>query len=89
MKPILKRIAARISRDAGKQVDEASVLLLWTRATGAVAVSASGNDGRIKQLGVVNTLPDLKPEEVVEISQIGGKVHFRAYVSDQSNLACA
>lgn len=86
LKPILTRIAERVSRDTGKKVDEAGVLLLWTRGTGVVAVSASGNPERIKQLAVVDTLPDLQPAELIEISQVGAKVHYRAYVSRYPGL---
>lgn len=55
------------------------MLLLWTRATGAVAVATSANPDRIKKLARVSKLPELKEEEVKEITDIGSKIHFRAY----------
>ena len=63
------------------------MLLLWTIASGAVAVSASGNEANIKKLGelasggVGGKLPGLTKEEVDEISEVGKKIHFRHYVS--------
>ncbi|GAA5929255.1 uncharacterized protein JCM15063_004099 [Sporobolomyces koalae] len=79
IKPILERIAQRLSKETGKDVDAAAALLLWTRAKGVVAVTASGNEGRIKKLAQVQELPDLTQEEVDEIEQVGRKIHFRAY----------
>ncbi|GAA5897963.1 uncharacterized protein JCM6883_000876 [Sporobolomyces salmoneus] len=79
IKPILERIAQRLSKETGKDVDAAAALLLWTRAKGVVAVTASGNEGRINKLSQVQELPDLTKEEVDEIEQVGRKIHFRAY----------
>jgi len=46
-----------------------------------VAVSASGNEGRIKLLAEVSFLPGdlLAEEEVEEITCVGKTVHFRHY----------
>lgn len=79
IKPILERIAKRLSSETGQHVDPAAVLLLWTRATGVVAVGASANPDRIKGLARVNRMPDLRKEEVDEITETGKKIHFRAY----------
>jgi diketogulonate reductase-like aldo/keto reductase len=66
----------------GQAVDAASALLLWTKAMGVVAVSASGNPDNIKRLATTfSALPDLTSEEVDEISAAGRAVHFRGYVS--------
>ncbi|GLB38085.1 putative aldo/keto reductase family protein [Lyophyllum shimeji] len=81
LKPVLERIAERLIKVTGKTVDLATVLLLWTRAQGAVAVTASGNADRIKALADVSRLPDLlEPGEVEEITRVGKTVHFRHYV---------
>lgn len=80
IKPVLERIAARLSKETGKDVDAAMALLLWTRAKGVVAVTASGNSDRIHKLALTQELPDLTAEEVSEIEQLGRKIHFRAYV---------
>ena len=82
LKPVLHRIAARVSKALGKEVDANVVLLLWTRSQKVVAVTTSANDDRIKTLGEIETLPNLlTPEEIEEISDIGKTVHFRFYVS--------
>jgi len=78
--PVLERIAARISSVAGKPLDAAAVLLLWTRAQGVVAVSASGTEANIKKLGEAAELPDLlEQSEIDEITAIGKQHHFRHY----------
>jgi diketogulonate reductase-like aldo/keto reductase len=67
----------------GRKVDLATVLLLWTRAQGVVAVTGSGNVDRIKALAEVANLPDLlEQDEIDEITRVGKTVHFRHYVSD-------
>jgi len=80
LKPILARIAERLTQATGKTVDPVTVLLLWTRAQGVVAVTASGNADRIKALAEVYQLPDLlEASEVEEITRVGKTVHFRHY----------
>ncbi|GAA5936368.1 hypothetical protein JCM10213_000298 [Rhodosporidiobolus nylandii] len=79
IKPILERIAARLSKESGKEVDAAQALLLWTRAKGVVAVTASGNEGRIEKLAATQSLPDLTKEEVEEVEAAGRKVYYRHY----------
>jgi hypothetical protein len=84
LRAILSRIAQRLAKESGKAVDDTNVLLLWTRATGAVAVSASGSPENIKQIALTQGLPPLAPEEVQEISDAGRKIHFRHYVRVES-----
>ncbi|KDR69736.1 hypothetical protein GALMADRAFT_77100 [Galerina marginata CBS 339.88] len=80
LKPVLERIAERISKVIGKKVDTNTVLLLWTRAQGVVVVTASGNPQRIQGLGEIATLPDLlEEEEVDEITRVGKTIHYRYY----------
>ncbi|KAG6828517.1 hypothetical protein H0H92_007735 [Tricholoma furcatifolium] len=80
LKPVLEKIAKRVSTATGKTVDLATVLLLWTRAQGVVAVSTSANEQRIKNLADVSHLPDLlEPAEIEEITRVGRTVHFRHY----------
>lgn len=44
---VVSKITERVKKDAkGSVVDETSVLLLWIRAVGAVAVTTSGNADR-------------------------------------------
>ncbi|PPR02557.1 hypothetical protein CVT26_012025 [Gymnopilus dilepis] len=80
LKPVLERIAERISKATGRKFDANDVLLLWTRAQGVVVVTASGNPERIKRLAEIATLPDLlTQEEIDEITQVGKTRHFRHY----------
>jgi diketogulonate reductase-like aldo/keto reductase len=85
--PVLSRIAQRLHKDTGKPVDNASVLLLWTKATGVVAVTASGNPENIKKIALVQSLPDLTAEEVTEITETGKKIHFRYYVRASRSIS--
>lgn len=83
IRPLLTKVAERLSRENdGTEVDEAMVCLLWCRAKGAIAVSASANPRNIEKMASTQRLPDLTAEEVDEIEQLGRKVHFRAYVSE-------
>lgn len=83
LKPVLKRIADRLSSTTGKNFDSTSVLILWIQAQGAIAVTSSKAPDRIKLLGEISTLPDLlEKSEIEEISNVGKTVHFRHYVGD-------
>lgn len=88
LRPFLSQIAQRLHKESGKAVDDTSVLLLWTKAKGVVAVSASGNPENIKQIALAQTLPDLTKEEVAEIDRIGASIHFRHYVSASFGNFC-
>jgi len=80
LKPVLERIAERISKVVGKKLDANIVLLLWTRAQGVVVVTASGTPQRIQGLGEIATLPDLlEKEEVEEITRVGKTIHYKFY----------
>lgn len=80
IKPLLEKVAARLSKETGKDVDAAMALILWQRSKGVVVVTASGNAERIKKLSLTQELPDLTKEEVDEIEAVGRKIHYRAYV---------
>ncbi|KAF9047942.1 conjugated polyketone reductase C1 [Panaeolus papilionaceus] len=79
--PVLERIASRLSSSLGKNIDSATVLLLWMREQGVVAVTASKTEERIRKLGEVANLPEglLEKGEVEEIERVGKGVHFRFY----------
>ncbi|WWC86218.1 uncharacterized protein L201_001091 [Kwoniella dendrophila CBS 6074] len=79
IKPILERIAQRLSKETGKNVDAASVLLLWTVNKGVVAVTTSTKLPNIEKIVQIEDLPDLSKEEIKEIEDAGRKVHFRHY----------
>jgi len=79
VKPILVKIAERISKESGKDVDAAAVLLLWTIQKGVVAVTASKNPNNIKKLAEIEQIPDLTAQDIKDIDEAGRKVHFRHY----------
>ncbi|WVQ70962.1 hypothetical protein IAR50_000487 [Cryptococcus sp. DSM 104548] len=79
LKPVLERIAKRLSKDTGKELDSTVVLLLWTIQQGAVALTTSKNEDRIKGFAAFDELPDLTAEEVKEITDVGKTFHFRYY----------
>ncbi|WWC58346.1 uncharacterized protein I303_100886 [Kwoniella dejecticola CBS 10117] len=84
LKPVLEKVAARLSKDTGKEIDTVTVLTLWTIQKGVVAVTSSRNPANLKKFKEIDDLPDLKPEEVKEIEQVGRQVHFRHYKSHMS-----
>lgn len=81
LKPLLTRIAQRLSKDTGKEVDEAGVLLLWTMGHGVVALTSTTRPENLQKMAETEALPDLTAEEMEEIDAIGKTIHFRAYVS--------
>ncbi|KAK4689727.1 hypothetical protein P7C73_g370, partial [Tremellales sp. Uapishka_1] len=81
LKPVLEKIAKTLSQETGKEVDEAGVLLLWTRGKGVVAVTSSGKKANIAKMVALDDVRDLTSAEMAEIEETGRKVHFRHYVS--------
>ncbi|RXW18804.1 hypothetical protein EST38_g7057 [Candolleomyces aberdarensis] len=80
LKPILHRIASRLTKKYGEDIDAAAVLLLWLKARQVAAITASGNPDRIKNLAkIFKSNWELDPEEVEEITTVGKTVHFRFY----------
>ncbi|KAJ2935097.1 hypothetical protein H1R20_g2019, partial [Candolleomyces eurysporus] len=80
LKPILHRIASRLTKKYGEDIDAAAVLLLWLKARQVAAITASGNPDRIKYLAkIFKSNWELDPEEVEEVTTVGKTVHFRFY----------
>ncbi|WVO17897.1 hypothetical protein L204_105595 [Cryptococcus depauperatus] len=79
LKPILERIAERLSKEAGKPVNATDVLILWTIQNNVVAVTTSKTPERIHKLIEIDGLPDLTKEELDEITQVGKTYHYRYY----------
>lgn len=73
LKPVIERIAKE------RNIDPATVLLLWVIAKGHVAISGSAKAENLKKLAAIDSLPDLTAEEVAEIDAVGRKIHFRGY----------
>jgi diketogulonate reductase-like aldo/keto reductase len=86
LKPVLERIADRLSSSSAASslsgpIDSTTVLLLWLREHGVIAVTGTQNSERIKTLAhLVNAKEDtLTKDEVEEIDRVGKTVHFRHY----------
>ncbi|WRT63947.1 uncharacterized protein IL334_000874 [Kwoniella shivajii] len=79
IKPILERVAARLSKETGKDIDVATALLLWCLQKNVVAVTSSKNPVNLRKQVEAESLPPLMDEEVKEIDEAGKKVHFRHY----------
>lgn len=82
LKPILSRIAQRLSHKYGPDcgIDSTTVLLLWTKARGAAAITASGNPSRIQGLAKTYLSDwELHDDEVEEIDRVGQTIHYRYY----------
>jgi diketogulonate reductase-like aldo/keto reductase len=87
LKPVLTKIAKRLSADADFELDEASVLLLWTITKGVNPVTTSTKLENLKKMLTVSELPFLKDDEVEEIDRVGRTVYFRHYVSAYDECA--
>jgi len=85
--PLFKRIAERLSKDAGEEVDFHNVGLFWCKAKGVVAVTASANPTRLAALGRLASADlNLTPEEVQEIDTVGKTHHFRYYAEHMKDV---
>lgn len=87
LKPVLTKVAKRLSADADFELDEASVLLLWTITKGVNPVTTSTKLENLKKMLTVSELPFLKDDEVEEIDRVGRTVYFRHYVSAYDECA--
>ncbi|WWC99461.1 hypothetical protein V866_006364 [Kwoniella sp. B9012] len=79
LKPVLEKIAKRLSSETGKEVDTASVLTLWALQKNVIVVTSSRNPDNLKKISEIDSLPQLSKEELNEIEEAGRKVHFRHY----------
>jgi len=75
-KPILEKIATRLSKETGKAVDAQQALLLWFRAKKITPVTGSHTASRMKQQAAVQQLPDITAAEVAEVDEAGLKGKF-------------
>lgn len=72
--PYLEAIATRLN------IDQASVMMLYTKAKGVIAVGSSADEKHLKELVALDA-PEMKltEQEVEELEQVGKTVYFRAY----------
>ncbi|EIW69720.1 hypothetical protein TREMEDRAFT_29854 [Tremella mesenterica DSM 1558] len=79
IKPVLSKIASKLSTESGTTVDETQVSLLWQVCRGIVAVTSSTKAENLAKIAATERLRDLTEEELTEIEDVGKTVHFRAY----------
>jgi diketogulonate reductase-like aldo/keto reductase len=75
-KPVLEKIAARLSNETGQEVDASQALLLWFRTKGITAITGSHNAERMKHQAAVQGLPGLTEAEVKEVDEAGKKGEY-------------
>lgn len=83
LKPVLEKIAQRLTKELGWEVDAATVLLQWTVQWGAVAVTTSSRKENIEKM-VKSEAIKLTKEDMQEIEQVGRTIHFRSYSEHMS-----
>lgn len=88
LKPVLKKIAERLTKEVGWEVDEATVLLQWTIQWGAVAVSTSSRKENIEKM-VKSSEIKLTKEDMEEIEKVGRSIHYRAYDVSENQFLVA
>lgn len=74
----LIRIASALTTRSGSSTEPTQVLLKWVRQLGAVVVTTSGKDWRMKQQ--LTVVPDLTEEEMEDIEREGAKQHCRGFM---------
>ncbi|EKM55133.1 uncharacterized protein PHACADRAFT_195160 [Phanerochaete carnosa HHB-10118-sp] len=79
--PILKKVAARLRKDAGKLVSEAQILQLWLRKKNIVCITTSSKKERLAEYVAVGLLPDITDAEEREIDEAGSQVHHRVWAT--------
>ncbi|KAI0064548.1 Aldo/keto reductase [Artomyces pyxidatus] len=79
--PVLADIAKRLSETAGKPYNEGTVLLLWQKAKGIVAVTTTSKEPRLAEYISITDAPDLTPEEVKLIDEKGSLQHHRHFTA--------
>jgi diketogulonate reductase-like aldo/keto reductase len=80
LKPILARIADKLSSESGVEVDSSGVLLLWIMTRGGICITSSSDSGRIKKMADLEKVRDLSKVELEEIDAAGKQIHFRQWV---------
>jgi len=78
LKPVLTRIAEKLSKQSGKDIDEGVVLILWNRDKGIIPITTSAKEENIKKAAVAIDFPKLSEEDMKEIEEAGRKIHWRA-----------
>ncbi|KAJ7120496.1 oxidoreductase [Mycena crocata] len=77
---VLPPIVERLSHVLGKPVTAAQVLSKWVSQKGAIVVTTSSKEARIKEYLEAFKVPDLTVEEIQDIDDAGAKLHKRVFM---------
>ncbi|KAJ7940442.1 NADP-dependent oxidoreductase domain-containing protein [Mycena leptocephala] len=77
---VLPSIVDRLVKVLGKPVTPGQVLSKWILQKGAIAVTTSSKEVRIKEYLETSMVPDLTAEEIQAIDDAGSKLHKRVFM---------
>ncbi|KAJ7172291.1 NADP-dependent oxidoreductase domain-containing protein [Mycena filopes] len=77
---VLPPIVERLTEVLGKPVTPAQVLSKWVSHKGAIVVTTSSKEARIKEYLETSQVPDLTAEEIQAIDDAGAKLHKRIFM---------
>ncbi|KAJ7510050.1 NADP-dependent oxidoreductase domain-containing protein [Mycena galericulata] len=77
---VLPAIEERLGKELGRPVTSSQVLSKWISQKGAIVVTTSSKEARIKEYLAVTGVPDLTPEELEAIEAAGAKLPKRFFM---------
>ncbi|KAJ7444915.1 NADP-dependent oxidoreductase domain-containing protein [Mycena latifolia] len=77
---VLPPIVERLSKALGKPVTAAQVLGKWVSQKGAIVVTTSSKEARIKEYLETSNVPDLTVDEIQAIDAAGARLHKRVFM---------
>ncbi|KAJ7685369.1 oxidoreductase [Mycena polygramma] len=77
---VLPPIVERLGKVLGKPVTAGQVLSKWILQKGAIVVTTSSKEARIKEYLETPNVPDLTAEEIQAIEDAGAKLHKRIFM---------
>lgn len=77
---VLERVTKAVSSRAGKDVSGTQVLLKLAQQLGAIVITTSGKEWRMKEQLAAGALPELTEEEVGELKRAGAGKPGRVFM---------
>ncbi|KAF8637408.1 hypothetical protein AX17_002903 [Amanita inopinata Kibby_2008] len=77
---VLATVRERVEKTRGQPVTVGQILTKWIKQKGAIVVTTSTKEFRIKEFMDTEDVPDLTPEEIKEIETSGSGVHKRFFM---------
>jgi len=77
---VLPSIVERLEKVLGKPVTPGQVLSKWILQKGAIVVTTSSKEARIREYLETAKVPDLTAEEIQAIEEAGAKLHKRIFM---------